>query len=316
MCHPSNWKCPHFLKDQGAILTGRLRQESRTQEHRVGSDAAFVFPVGVKLFWPSFIQLFHHSWRRSSNGLFRETSLAKPPGITAMSVFAWRTAHFTESRRWAWKESQMRRLFFLRRLPGRDRHTFSAHSFISASSILPFGWHCTRTPGGKFSFGKVFRLKNTMGFSLVSVSHTCKYDSERRFLMSSCVDQHSFCTSLIRGSGWWHVKPDRHFFPLPDVNKFVIFLPSTLDYEAVIFCSRCSRSFRAIFVFCWRGRFFRQGNLVHQQLEARNLVICNSEAIAFALMLSMNSRPAAQLFGSCANLTTCSLKLAEYFIRF
>ena len=129
-----------------------------------------------------------------------------------------------------------------------------------------------------------------------------------------------------------------------------------------------------IFIFCQRGRFFRQRNLVHQQLEARNRVICNSEAIAFALMLIMlwvtmyplclcssihwrnlssnsghwhsflrllhlffnmyfsfsicfhqlhtnfsltqNSRPVAQLFGSCVNLTTCNLNLAEYFIHF
>ena len=145
-------------------------------------------------------------------------------------------------------------------------------------------------------------------------------------------------------------------------------------WKLVIFWSRCSGSFWAIFIFCRRAGFFRWRNLVHQQLEARNPVICNSEAIAFALMLIMlrvtmyplclcssihwrslssnsghwhdllwllhlffgmhfsflicfrqsrtnfsltqNSRPAAQLFGSCANLTTCNLNLVEYFIRF
>ena len=42
-----------------------------------------------------------------------------------------------------------------------------------------------------------------------------------------------------------------------------------------------------IFVFCPRARFFRRRKLVHQQLEPRNPVICNSEAIAFALMVIM-----------------------------
>ena len=177
---------PHFLKDQAANSAGRLRQASKTHEHTVGSDAALMFPAGVKLFWPSIIQLFHCSRRRSLKGLFRETSrgwrtLVKPPGITAMSVFVCRTARFTESTRWAWKESQTRRLFFLRRPPGRDCHTFSTHSFIPASSIHPFGWQCTRTPGGKFSFGKVFRLKITMGFSFVPSARHASTTVKRDF---------------------------------------------------------------------------------------------------------------------------------------
>ena len=124
-----------------------------------------MFPVGVKLFWPSIIQLFHSSRRWSLNGFFRKTSsgwriLVKPPGITAMSVFVWRTARFTESMQWAWKESQMRRLFVLNRRPGRDRHTFSTHSFIPAWSIHPFRWQCTRTPGGKYFIKYFIRFED------------------------------------------------------------------------------------------------------------------------------------------------------------
>ena len=185
--------------------------------------------------------------------------------------------------------SQTRRLFFLNKPPGHDRHTFSTHSFIPVSSIHPFGWQCTRTPGGKFSFGKVFSLKITMGFSLVPSAMHASTTVNPRFLMSSCVDQHSFRTFLIHGSGRWHVKPHRRFVHVPDVNKFVIFLLLLITklWKLVIFWSRCSGGFWAIFVFCLRARFFRRKNLVHQQLEARNPVICNSEAIAFALMLIM-----------------------------
>ena len=64
----------HFLKDQATISAGRLRQASNTHEHTVGSDAALMFPAGMKLFWPSIMQLFHRSRRRSLKGLFRETS--------------------------------------------------------------------------------------------------------------------------------------------------------------------------------------------------------------------------------------------------
>ena len=46
-------------------------------------------------------------------------------------------------------------------------------------------------------------------------------------------------------------------------------------------------SFWVILVFCWRGRFYHQRNFVHQQLEARDPVIWNSVAIAFALMMIM-----------------------------
>ena len=65
---------PHFLKDQAANSARRLRQASKTHEHTVGGDAALMFPAGVKLFWPSIIQLFHRSQRQSLKGLFRETS--------------------------------------------------------------------------------------------------------------------------------------------------------------------------------------------------------------------------------------------------
>ena len=276
---------PHFLKHRATISTGRLRQESRTHEHRVGSDAALMFPVGVKLFWPSIIQLFHCSRRRSLNGLFRETSsgwriLVKPPGITAMSVFVWCTARFTESTRWAWKESQTRRLFFLNRPPGRDRHTSSTHSFFPVSSIHPFGWQCTRTPGGSSLLARSFVWRSP--WASAWFRQPCM---QVRQWTASCVEQHSFRTFLIHGSGWWHVKPDRRFVHVPNVNKFVISFLRLLiakRWKLVIFWSRCSGSFWAIFVFCRRARFFRRRNLVHQQLEARNPVVCNSEAVAIS----------------------------------
>jgi len=63
--------------------------------------------------------------------------------------------------------------FLSQKIADHDRHTFSTHSFIPALSIHPFGWQCMRTLGGKFSFGEVFHLKITMGFSFVpSDRHT------------------------------------------------------------------------------------------------------------------------------------------------
>ena len=234
---------PQFLKDRATISTGRLRQESRTHEHRVGSDAALMFPVGVKLFWPSIIQLFHRSRRRSLNGLFRETPsgwriLVKPPGITAMSVFVWCTARFTESTRWAWKESQTRRLFFLNRPPGRDRHTFSTHSFIPVSSIHPFGWQCTRTPGRKFSFGKVFRLKITMGFSLVPSAMHASTTVNRELCWAT-----QFSHLSHSQFGLMACQTRQAFRLCSQCEQVRNFLPSTLDYEAVEACDLLVKMF-------------------------------------------------------------------------
>lgn len=187
---------PHFLKDWATILAEILCQVSRTHEHTAGRDAALMFPAEVKLFWPSIIQLSHCSQTRSLNGLFIEISnswrmLIKRRRITAMSFSVWCTAHFSESTRWAWKESHTSRLFFLRRLQSHDCHTFSIHSFIPTSSIHPFRWQCMRTLGGKFSFGNFFFCQ----------AH--KYDCELWFLVTSCVDQHSFLVFPISHSRFW-----------------------------------------------------------------------------------------------------------------
>lgn len=94
--------------------------------------------------------------------------------------------------------------FFLRRPPGFDRHTFSTHSFIPALSIHPFGWECTRTPGRKFSFGKVFGLKITMGFSLVP-------SVNRQWTHSACALQSigeacllTWATAAVAAFVLWH----------------------------------------------------------------------------------------------------------------
>ena len=219
---------PHFLKDWATILAEILCQVSRTYEHTAGRDAALTFPAGVKLFWPSIIQLSHCSQRRSLNGLFREISnswrmLVKRPRITAMSFFVWHTAHFTESTRWAWKESHTSRLFFLRRPQGHDCHTFSIHSFIPTSSIHPFRWQCMRTPGGKFSFGN-FCLKITKDLSFVPSARHASTTGNCDFLWPVVLTNTVFSPFPfpILGSGWWQVKPNRRFVHVADVGEFVI----------------------------------------------------------------------------------------------
>lgn len=160
--------------------------------------------------------------------LFREISnswrmLVKRPRITAMSFFVWHTAHFTESTRWAWKESHTSRLFFLRRPQGHDCHTFSIHSFIPTSSIHPFRWQCMRTPGGKFSFGN-FCLKITIDLSFVPSARHASTTANCDFLWPVVLTNTVFLPFPfpILGSGWWQVKPNRRFVHVADVGKFVI----------------------------------------------------------------------------------------------
>lgn len=97
---------PHFLNGRTTISSGRLRHASKTQEDTVANEAALTFPAGVRLFSPSIVQLLHLSRIPSLNGLLRQTSsgcrmLVNPPGITAISVFVWRSACFARSARWA-----------------------------------------------------------------------------------------------------------------------------------------------------------------------------------------------------------------------
>ena len=96
--------------------------------------------------------------------------LVSPPGITAMSVLVSLTTRLTESTKCALKESQISKLFFRSRPPGRDFQTFSIQIFNPASSIQPFSWQWTTTPGGNFSLGMVFLLKMTMGFNFVPLA--------------------------------------------------------------------------------------------------------------------------------------------------
>lgn len=220
---------PHFLKDWATILAEILCQVSRTHEHTAGRDAALMFPAEVKLFWPSIIQLSHCSQTRSLNGLFIEISnswrmLIKRRRITAMSFSVWCTAHFSESTRWAWKESHTSRLFFLRRLQSHDCHTFSIHSFIPTSSIHPFRWQCMRTLGGKFSFGNFFCLKITIDLGFVPSARHTSTTANCDFLWPVVLTNTVFSPFPfpIHGFGWWQVKPNRHFVHVADVGKFVI----------------------------------------------------------------------------------------------
>ena len=135
-------------------------------------DAARSWPPGVNVFSPLIIQVIHFSRKRSLNGLFKQTSrgwtrLVRPPGVTAAAVLFSRSCCFTVSVRWALNESQTSKLWVFANPPGRARQTFSIQILTPLSSIHPFGWLCTTTPAGKLSFGIVFRLKMTIGLSLV-----------------------------------------------------------------------------------------------------------------------------------------------------
>ena len=88
----------------------------------------------------------------------------------------------------------------------------------------------------KVLFRQGLSFEDHHGLQLRSVCQARKYDSEPQFLMTSCVNQHSFRTFCIHRSGWWHVKPNRCLVHVPNVNKLVIFLPSAFDYEAVEAC--------------------------------------------------------------------------------
>ena len=150
--------------------------------------------------------------------------LIKRRRITAMSFSVWCTAHFSESTRWAWKESHTSRLFFLRRLQSHDCHTFSIHSFIPTSSIHPFRWQCMRTLGGKFSFGNFFCLKITIDLGFVPSARHTSTTANCDFLWPVVLTNTVFSPFPfpIHGSGWWQVKPNRHFVHVADVGKFVI----------------------------------------------------------------------------------------------
>ena len=112
---------------------------------------------------------------------------------------------------------------------------------------LPLRMTVYEDSGWKVLFWKLLPFKDHHRIKLSSVCQARKYDSEPRFLVTSCVDQHSFLAFRIRGSGWWHLKPDRRFVHVPNVGNFVTLLPSTLDDEAVEICDLLIKIFWKLF---------------------------------------------------------------------
>ena len=85
----------------------------------------------------------------------------------ACDVFRFFNISFTLSVSLAQKWSHKRRDRFLNGAPGLIFQMFFSHSVMLSLSIQPLEWQCTNTPGGTFSsFGIVFSLKITIGFSL------------------------------------------------------------------------------------------------------------------------------------------------------
>src|SRR6218665_912597 len=86
-------------------------------------------------------------------------------------------------------QTSMERLLII--APGRVFHTWRSHCWVPASSIQPFGWACTMTPGVNLTpFGNVFHLKITTGFSFFTIGHARKDDCEVSFLVASCLNEY------------------------------------------------------------------------------------------------------------------------------
>ena len=130
-------------------------------------------PPVVRSAAPLAIQVIHWSRIWHFNGRFRLTSSGcstevRPPGITAAVVlYPFCSRAFTLGTRWLRNMSHTSIDFWFVIPPGLWAQTFCSHNKTPSVSIHPIWWTCTTTPEGNTSFGLVFRLKITMGFSLV-----------------------------------------------------------------------------------------------------------------------------------------------------
>ena len=101
----------HVLNDLLTISSGVSSHDCFTQRRTRFFDGAFFFPAGVYSKGPVIIQLRYFRRMLSLNGLLRHLSNGcrtgvRPPGITATSILRRCRSAFTDSVRWAWKESQ------------------------------------------------------------------------------------------------------------------------------------------------------------------------------------------------------------------
>ena len=147
----------HFLNERATISAGRLFHASSTHWHMVPSDAALTFPPACALS-PSIIQkpILERLVQAFIQGC---KMLVSPPGISVMSVLVSLTARLTESTKCALKESQISKLFFRSRPPGRDFQTFWIQSFNPASSIQPCLVAVDNHSRRKLFFGHGFQLR-------------------------------------------------------------------------------------------------------------------------------------------------------------
>ena len=105
------FEIPHVLNDLLTISSGISSHDCFTQRRTRFFDKAFFFPAGVYSKGPVIIQLRYFRRMLSLNGLLRHLSNGcrtgvRPPGITATSILRHCRSAFTDSVRWAWKESQ------------------------------------------------------------------------------------------------------------------------------------------------------------------------------------------------------------------
>ena len=105
------FEIPHVLNDLLTISSGISSHDCFTQRRTRFFDGAFFFPAGVYSKGPVIIQLRYFRRMLSLNGLLRHLSNGcmtgvRPPGITATSILRRCRSAFTDSVRWARKESQ------------------------------------------------------------------------------------------------------------------------------------------------------------------------------------------------------------------
>ena len=77
---------------------------------------------------------------------------------------------FTFSLMWTQNIFHTNELFSFWEPSGRLFLTLSIHNCTPASPIQPFSWTSTKTPGGNFIFGVIFRLNIIMGFNSIPLA--------------------------------------------------------------------------------------------------------------------------------------------------
>ena len=180
--------------------------------------------------------------------------------MTAMSVLVSFTACLTESTRWALNESHTNELYFRSRPPGLARQTFCIQIF-NPSSIHPFGWMWTTTPGGIFSLGMVFLLKITIGFNFVpsprqdNMTVNCDF-SWPVVLITTVFSPQEFTvfadgmSNHTGGPSIFPIRTSSYCFPLRCLL--------TNLWNLVILSSKLSGSFWAILVFCRNAKLAKK----------------------------------------------------------